>query len=89
MKRIPLVLAGLVAGSLLTLLVASSGPDVHAQRAPGGCAQWETEFAGEAPATVRPAPQVGQIQAEPAPAGGWEPFAYAPGGQLAFKRCLR
>ena len=52
------------------------------------CTQWELTVANPAvEATTGPLPTVGTMALPSKAPPGWEPFAYAPGGQVAYRRC--
>lgn len=60
---------------------------------PPSCAQYELLLAAppsaSAAGTSMRLPEYGKPAIEKAPAGGWEPFAYSPTGQLVYRRCAR
>jgi hypothetical protein len=81
MRSIVLAMSGVAAGLVLAFTLSRG----HAE---SGCPQWEVLLA-QPPSilTVQPN-EVGKPVVEKAPAG-WEPFAYAPSGQLVYRRCGR
>jgi hypothetical protein len=85
MAGMPRSLAVAVLGIALALVIALA---THARADGGGCPQWEVMLA-QPPAIATMAPSgIGKPVVEKAPAG-WEPFAYAPSGQLVYRRCAR
>ena len=84
-----LLLAAALAGALVFALI----PRATAEKSGGtgtGCGQYEVTISN--PTTIvntnEPLPTVGATPAAMRLPAGWEPFAYAPGGQLAYRRCV-
>jgi hypothetical protein len=86
MRRM-LALAASPLAALVILALLSFRGDVRAQSA-GGCPQWEVMLAQPPPILTVPVSEIGKPVIEKAPAG-WEPFAFAPSGQLVYRRCAR
>lgn len=90
MRTTLLVAASALAGALLFALLPRATAEKSAPAA-GGCGQWEVTIAN--PTTIvntsDPLPTIGASPAAMRLPPGWEPFAYAPGGQLAYRRCAR
>lgn len=57
---------------------------------PAGCPQWEVMVGQATRITIdaKSLPEAGKPLIEQAPPG-WEPFAFAPAGQLVYRRCAR
>ncbi|MEZ4367196.1 MAG: hypothetical protein R2939_13070 [Kofleriaceae bacterium] len=79
------LVTGLCAG-LLVALLGSRGA-VYADARPSGCGQWEVSLATIA--TTLPGPTTQSTSTVEKVPAGWEPFAYMPTGQLAYRRCAK
>jgi hypothetical protein len=75
-----------IAGGLAALALA---PLALRAEKPSGCERWQTAVGIDVPIEpekLTEVPAYGSVKPRTAPAG-WEPFAIAATGQIAFRRC--
>lgn len=81
-----------MAGTVIaaTVMVGILGSRAATADKPSACQQWEVMLgqSGHVVTDVRSLPELGKPFVESSPAG-WEPFAFAPSGQLVYRRCAR